>query len=56
VEFSLYGSSVRETWGGSFARGPKGYVRKALGMGISLHGTQLGNLELVYIPRTLIYG
>jgi hypothetical protein len=33
----LYGSSVRETWrGGSFSRGPEGYERKALGMGISL--------------------
>jgi hypothetical protein len=24
--------------GGSFAKGPEGYERKALGMGISLHG------------------
>jgi len=36
---SHYGSSVRGTWrGGSFAGGPEGYERKALGMGISLYG------------------
>jgi hypothetical protein len=28
--------------GGSFARGPEGYERKALGMGISLHGGSVG--------------
>ena len=40
---SLYGSSVRVTWrGGSFARDPEGYERKALGMGISLHGGSAG--------------
>jgi len=37
-DISLYGSSVKGTWrGGSFAKGPKGYERKALLMGISLH-------------------
>jgi hypothetical protein len=36
---SLYGSSVTGTWsGGCFAKGPVGYERKALGMGIPLHG------------------
>jgi hypothetical protein len=41
--FSLYGSSVRGTWsGGSFAKGPAGYERKALGMGISLPGGSVG--------------
>jgi hypothetical protein len=40
---SLYGSSVGGTWrGGSFARGPEGYERKALGMDISLHGDSVG--------------
>jgi len=40
---SLYGSSVRGTWrAGSFAKGPEGYERKALGMGISLHGGSVG--------------
>ena len=36
--------AVRGTWrgGGSFARGPEGYVRKALGMGISFHGGSVG--------------
>ena len=28
--------------GGSFARGPEGHERKALGMGISLHGGSVG--------------
>ena len=28
--------------GGSFARGPEGCVRKALGMGLSLHGGSVG--------------
>ena len=28
--------------GGSFARGPEGYERKALGMGISPHGGSVG--------------
>ena len=28
--------------GGSFAKGSKGYERKALGMGISLHGCSVG--------------
>ena len=32
-----------ETWmGGSFAKGPEGYERKALGMGMSLHGCSAG--------------
>jgi hypothetical protein len=31
--------------GGSFAGGPEGHERKALGMGTSLIGAQLGNLE-----------
>ena len=26
----------------SFGRGPEGYIRKALGMGISLHGGSVG--------------
>jgi hypothetical protein len=40
---SLYGSSVRGTWkGASFARGPEGYERKALGKGISFHGGSVG--------------
>ena len=40
---SLYGSSVRGTWSvGSFARGPEGYERKALGTGISLYGGSVG--------------
>ena len=39
----LYGSSVRGIWrGGSFSRGPEGYERKALGMGISLYGGSVG--------------
>jgi hypothetical protein len=28
--------------GGSFARGPEGYEKKALGMGVSLHGGSVG--------------
>jgi len=28
--------------GVSFARGPEGYVKKSLGMGISLHGGSVG--------------
>jgi hypothetical protein len=44
---SLYGSSIRGTWkGGSFARGPEGYERKALGMGISLHNGSVGQTEV----------
>jgi len=41
---TVYGSSVKGTWrgGGSFARGPEGYERKALGMGISLCGGSVG--------------
>jgi len=40
---SLYGRSVRGTWrGGSFAKDPEGYERKALGMGISLRGGSVG--------------
>jgi hypothetical protein len=36
---ALCGSSVKGTWrGGSFVGGPEGYERKALGIGISLHG------------------
>jgi len=39
----LYGSSVRGTWReDSFAMGPEGYERKALGMGISLYGGSVG--------------
>jgi len=38
-----YGSSVRGTWrGGSFAKGPEGYERKGLGMGILLYGGSVG--------------
>jgi hypothetical protein len=41
---SLYGGSVRGTWrGGSFAKGPKCYERKALGKGISIHGGSVGH-------------
>ena len=36
--------------GGSFARGPSGYERKALGTGFSLHGAHLGNLEWTLLP------
>jgi len=41
---SLYGSSVRGTCRGrgAFAKGPDGYERKDLGMGISLHGGSVG--------------
>jgi len=40
---SLYGGSVRGTCrGGAFAKGPEGYERKALGMGMSLHGGSVG--------------
>ena len=56
---SLSMGAVRGTWrwgGGSFARGPESYVRKALRMGISLHGAQLGNLEWAHLPGTLRYG
>jgi len=36
-------SLFRGTWRGcSFAEGPKGYERKALGMGISLNGGSVG--------------
>ena len=42
---SLYGSSVRGTCRrGYFAKGPDGYERKSLGMGISLHGGSTGQL------------
>jgi len=34
---------VRGTWRrGSFAKSPEGYERKAVGMGISLHGGSVG--------------
>jgi len=40
---SLYGSSVRGTLReSSFAKGPEGYERKALGIGTSLHGGSVG--------------
>jgi len=40
---SLCESSVRGTWrGGSFARGPEGYERNALVMGIPLYGGSVG--------------
>ena len=39
--------------GGSFDRGPEGYERKALGMGIPLYGAQLGNLEWAQLPGSL---
>jgi hypothetical protein len=40
---SLYGSSVRGTWRkDSFARGPEGYERKNLGMGIPLYRGSFG--------------
>jgi hypothetical protein len=32
--------------GGSFARGPEGYERKALKMGISLYGDSVGQREV----------
>ena len=43
LSLSLSGSSLRGTWrAGSFTKGPEGYERKALGMGISLHGGSFG--------------
>jgi hypothetical protein len=46
---TLYGSSLGEPGGGSFAMGPEGYERKALGMGSLFMGAQLGNLSgLIY--------
>jgi hypothetical protein len=43
VEYlSLWERSQGNLEGGSFAKGPEGYVRKALGMGISLHGGSAG--------------
>jgi len=37
------GALFRVTWrGGSFSRGPEGYEREALGMGISLYGGSVG--------------
>ena len=41
---SLYGSSVGGTWreGGSFAKGPEGYDRKAVRTCLSLHGGSVG--------------
>ena len=36
------GAVLGEPGVGSFARGPEGYERKALGMGISLHGGSVG--------------
>ena len=38
--------------GGSFAGDPVGYERKALEMGISLHGVPMGNLEWVRLLGT----
>jgi len=40
---SLSIGAVRATWrGGSFIKGPESYKRKALKMGISLHGGSVG--------------
>jgi hypothetical protein len=36
--------------------GTLGYERKALRMGISLHGAQFGNLEWARLPGTLTDG
>jgi hypothetical protein len=36
------GAHLKEPKGGSFASGPGGYERKALGMDISLYGGSLG--------------
>jgi hypothetical protein len=36
------GALLGELGGGSFVRGPEGYKRRALGMGISLHGVLVG--------------
>jgi hypothetical protein len=36
------GDLLGEPGGGSFAEGAEGYERLALGMGISLHGTSVG--------------
>jgi len=41
---------------GPFAKGPEGYERKALRMGLSLHEAQLGNLEWAHLPGTLKCG
>jgi hypothetical protein len=42
--------------GGSFARGPEGYERKALGMGSVLSGAQLGILAWAHLAGTLRCG
>jgi len=47
------GALLGEPEGGSFVGDPVGYERKALEMGISLHGAQLGNLEWAHLPETL---
>jgi hypothetical protein len=39
-----------------FAGNPEGRERKALGMGISPLGAQLGKLERACLPGTLSYG
>jgi len=36
------GALLREPGGGFFVRGPEGYERKALGMGISPYGGSVG--------------
>ena len=46
----LYGSSVREPGGGSFAGDPVGYESKALETGISLHG---GSVEQPGVGSTI---
>jgi hypothetical protein len=51
------GALLREPGrGGSFANGPEGYERKALEMGISLHGGSVGQSEWAQLLGTLRYG
>jgi len=49
------GALLGEPGGGLLARGPEGYERKALGMGIPFMGAQLGNLEWAHLAGTLRY-
>ena len=42
MDISLYGSYVRGAWTVAPSRGPEDFERKALGMGIPLHGGSAG--------------
>jgi len=45
---------MKRTWrGSSITWDPEGYERKAMGMGISLHGGKLGKLEWAPLAGTL---